>query len=78
MGVVTTVIVVAMAFVAIERFEIHLVQNDSQQIIIDTAGSFESMSLVKLFSIPALTVFVCGLALWAMSGWLKKRMHGIH
>ncbi|MCL2888417.1 MAG: peptide MFS transporter [Elusimicrobia bacterium] len=41
------------------------------------AGSFESMSLVKLFSIPALTVFVCGLALWAMSGKLKEWMHGI-
>jgi hypothetical protein len=33
---------VAMALVAIERFEIDLVQNDSQEIFVDVAGSIES------------------------------------
>jgi DNA-binding response OmpR family regulator len=42
-GEVATVIVVAMALVAIERFEIDLVQNDSQEIIVDAAGSIESV-----------------------------------
>jgi hypothetical protein len=40
-GVATTVIVVAMALVA--RFEVDLVQNDSQEIIVDAAGSIESV-----------------------------------
>jgi len=42
-GEVTTVIVVAMALVAIERFEIDFIQNDSQEIIVDAAGSIESV-----------------------------------
>jgi hypothetical protein len=42
-GVVAIVIVIAMAFVATERFEIDLVQNDSYEIIVDAASSIESV-----------------------------------
>ena len=43
MGVVTTVIIIAVAFVAIEQFEIDLIQNDSQEIVVDAAGRIKSM-----------------------------------
>jgi hypothetical protein len=39
MSVVTAVIIIAMAFVAIEQFEIDLIQNDSQDIVVYAAGS---------------------------------------
>ncbi|XRK15862.1 POT family proton-dependent oligopeptide transporter [Elusimicrobium posterum] len=41
------------------------------------AGNYNEMSLAKLFSIPAATSLVCALLLWALSGKLKKWMHGI-
>jgi hypothetical protein len=43
MGIVPLVIVVAVGLVAIEQFEIDLVQNDSQEIIVDAAGGIESV-----------------------------------
>ena len=42
-GEVMTVIVVATALVAIERIEIDFIQNDPQEIIVDAAGSIESV-----------------------------------
>jgi hypothetical protein len=38
-GVMPIVVVIAMTVVATERFEIDFVQNDSQEIIVDAAGS---------------------------------------
>jgi len=37
-GEATTVIVVAMALVAVERFEVDFIQNDSQEIVVDAPG----------------------------------------
>ncbi len=42
------------------------------------AGSYKEGELATLFSIPAATAFVCALIIWAMSGKLKKWMHGIN
>ena len=39
-GVVAIAVVIAMALVATKRFEIDLVQNNSQQIIVDAAGQY--------------------------------------
>jgi hypothetical protein len=48
----TTVIIVAMTLVAIERFEIDLVQNDSQEIIVDAAGGIESVLRKSILVFP--------------------------
>ncbi|ACC98389.1 Dipeptide/tripeptide permease [Elusimicrobium minutum Pei191] len=42
------------------------------------AGEYNEASLVSLFSIPAATALICALIIWALSGKLKKWMHGIN
>ncbi|MDR0292513.1 MAG: peptide MFS transporter [Elusimicrobium sp.] len=42
------------------------------------AGNYDEHTLVKLFSVPAATALACSLIIWAMSGKLKKWMHGIN
>lgn len=41
------------------------------------AGNYEEGKLVQLFSIPAISSLVCALIIWALSGKIKKWMHGI-
>lgn len=41
------------------------------------AGNYEDGKLVHLFSVPAILSIVCALIIWAMSGKIKRWMHGV-
>jgi POT family proton-dependent oligopeptide transporter len=41
------------------------------------AGNYQEDKLVKLFSVPAILSITCALVIWALSGKIKKWMHGI-